>query len=146
MPLKNFLDRDLVACAPETSAETVAQMMRDKDVGAVLVTSHGKPVGIITDRDLTLRCLAEKRNAANTLAESIMSRPVEFVSLEDGIYNVVDKMKKSEVRRIPIVDKAGKAVALLSFDDVFGLLADEVSSLKDAIRTARPKKLSPRAA
>lgn len=146
MPLKNFLDRDLVACAPETSAETVAQMMRDKGVGAVLVITAGKPVGIVTDRDLTIRCLAEKKNAAMTLVETLMSRPVESVTLDEGIYNVVDKMKKSEVRRIPVVDKSGKAVALLSFDDVFGLLADEVSKLKDAIRTERPKKLSPRAA
>lgn len=146
MPLKNFLDRDLIACAPETPIDTVAKMMRDKEVGAVLVVSHGKPVGILTDRDLVLRCLAESLPSATTTAEQLMTRALETVTLNEGIYNVVEKMKKGEVRRIPVVDKSGKAVALLSFDDVFGLLADEVNALKDAIRMRRPTKLTNKAA
>jgi CBS domain-containing protein len=146
VPLKNYLERDLIACSPETPIETVAELMRDNDVGAVLVIANGEPRGILTDRDLVLRCIADKKNAVTTLAGEIMSRPVETVTLNDGIYNVVEKMKLGEVRRIPVVDKAGKAVALLSFEDVFELLANEVNDLKAAIRTRRPTKLTTQAA
>ena len=137
--LSTIIRKELVSCSKSSTIHEVALMMKDKDVGAVLVTDSGKPVGIVTDRDLVLRCIADKADCGSTKIEKAMTATVQTVSEEEGLYNVAEKMKKAGVRRIPIVDKAGKAVALLSFDDVFQLIAEEVNNLKEAVQPKQPK-------
>lgn len=145
MSLKQIVRKELTSCSPTTSIQEVARMMKQKDVGSVLVVENGRPAGIVTDRDLVLRCLAENLECETTAVSEVMTTGIESVSEEDGIYNVVERMKKSGVRRIPVVDRSGRAVALLSFDDVFELIAEEMDGLKEVIRP-RHTKLEGRAA
>lgn len=141
MPLGKIVERDLVLCSPRTPIAELAQIMRDRNVGEVVVAEKGRPKGIVTDRDIVLRCLAEKRDPSETLARDIMSRAVETVTVEDGIYTAAKKMKDAEVRRIPIVDGKGRAVAVLTFDDIFQLMAEEIAFLKEAIQAGHPSRV-----
>jgi len=145
MPLSNILRRELTRCDPSTPLSQVADLMLKNEVGAVLVIDNRKPVGIITDRDLVLRCLAKRLDPDALTAEEIMSRPVESVSENEGIYGVVRKMRNAWVRRVPIVDAQGEAIGLLSFDDIFELIADEMNFLKEVVRP-RETKISTQAA
>lgn len=139
MPLRNILSKELITCKPVTSVRDVAKLMKEKEVGAVLVIEEKRPVGIITDRDLTLRCLAESKDISFMTAENVMSVAVETVSDDDGIYDVIQKMRRAWVRRVPVVNAMGEAVGLLSFDDMFELIADEVGAMKEVIRPREPK-------
>ena len=139
MPLNEIVQREMASCKPSDSVFDVAQIMKDKAVGAVVVLESRKPVGILTDRDLVLRCLTQPMDLSLTTAEEVMSPAVETVLATAGIYDVTKKMKQAWVRRVVIVDEAGDAVAVLSFDDVFDLIAEEITNLKEVIKPLVPK-------
>jgi len=138
MSLTNFLGKKLVSCAPNTSVKQVAKLMKDEDVGCVVVLQDGKLSGIVTDRDLAVRCLADSFDG-NSPVQKVMTKPVLTASVDDGIHDVVEKMKKNEIRRIPVVDKSGKTIGVLSFGDVFGLLSQEFSDLSQTASPSSPK-------
>jgi CBS domain-containing protein len=138
MSLREILRRDLIHCGPSQPIENVAQLMRDNDVGAVVVVKDGKPVGIVTDRDITLRCVADKVERVSPV-EAIMTKQVETVSIDEGIFEVIRVMKRNEVRRVPVVDDTGKAVGLVSFGDVYQLVGQELSDLLAPVSPKQPK-------
>ncbi len=141
MLIKDHLSKVLVTCKPETSIQEVAKLMKNHEVGAVLVTVHRRPVGILTDRDLVVRFLAENRQLLSVTAEDVMSRAVETVSDQGDLSEVIRTMQRASVRRIPVVNTLGEAVGLLSFDDMLDLVADEVAALRDVVRPREPKFL-----
>ena len=139
MPLRNIVKKELISCTPTTSVTDVAKLMKKREVGAVLVIEESRPVGIVTDRDLVIRCLAESKRASSLTAEDVMSGAVETVSDEEGIYDVVQKMRKGCIRRVVVVNDLGEATGLLSFDDVFELIADEMGAMKEVVQPREPK-------
>jgi signal-transduction protein with cAMP-binding, CBS, and nucleotidyltransferase domain len=139
MPLRDIVKQKLVSCRLETPVREVAKIMDAENVGAVLVVNEGKPAGIVTDRDLALRCVARTVEAEALTAEEVMTPSVESVSDDQGIYNAIHSMKNGLVRRIAVVNEAGTVTALLSFDDLFTLIADEIQELRDLVRPADGK-------
>lgn len=128
MPLREIINESLVSCSLDTPICDVADLMKDKDVGAVLITENDRPVGIVTDRDIVLRCVCDELELT-TPVEQIMTKTVESVHIDDGIQDVVRCMKDKKIRRIPVVDDSEKAVGLISFGDIIGLLAKEMGEL-----------------
>lgn len=139
MSLKNLVERELISCQPDTTIRRVAQMMEKENVGAVLITENGKPRGIVTDRDLIIRCLSQAMNCENKPVREVMTTPVDTVNFNSGVYDVIQVMKKNEIRRVPIVDDQGNAVGLLSFGDLFQLLGKEINDLTVAAGPEKPK-------
>lgn len=128
MPLSEYVKKDLISCMPEQSVKEVADLMKKHEIGSVLIVeADGTPSGIITDRDIVLRCVSTGIDASTIHAKNIMSRSVKAVNEGEGLLDVLVCMKEARVRRVPIVDNEGKAVALLSFGDVLELLATELS-------------------
>lgn len=146
MSLKTLLNRSLIYCEPQTPIIEVAEILSEDDVGSVLVIEGGEPVGIITDRDVVIRCVAGGLEPRQSVAEQIMTRGVETVSWNSGIYEVAAKMKDAQVRRVAVVDEGGNAVGLLSFDDVFDLLTEELDNLRAAVQPRMPKLVDQTAA
>ena len=95
MSLRNIIEPKLISCSPDESIQDVAKRMGSEDVGAVLVLEDKKPIGIITDRDIVLRCVVGAKDCTNSTAESVMSRTVVTVDADDGIYDVIQAMKKT---------------------------------------------------
>ena len=139
MPLRNILAKNLITCKPETGVRDVARLMKEKEVGAILVIEQKKPIAIVTDRDLALRCLTDLKDISLMTAEDVMSGGVETVSDDEGIYDVIEKMRRSRVRWVPVVNAVGEAVGILSFDDIFELIAEEVGAMKEVVRPREPK-------
>lgn len=139
MSLTSLLERKLVCCSPETSIQQAAQSMQDKNVGAVLVVTDEKPLGIVTDRDIVLRCVVPGVNCATEPVSKIMTKKLSTATVNDGIYDIIRVMKQNEVRRVPIVDLAGKAVGLLSFGDILQLLGKEFNDLTSSSTSEEPK-------
>jgi len=140
MSLRNLLQTELVSCPAETPIKHVAELMEKSDVGAVLITGAGKPLGIVTDRDIAIRCVAKGLDGNQGIARDIMTKNVQTVSIDDGIMDVVRVMQENEVRRVPVVQEGGIAVGLLSFGDIFELLTKEMVALS-VPATPKEKKI-----
>ena len=102
--------------AAETIA-CVARKMRDEDIGDVVVMADGRVCGIVTDRDVVVRGLAEGRDAIATKVADICSREVVTVSPGDSIDKAVELMREHSIRRLPVL-ASGKPVGIVSIGDL----------------------------
>jgi len=132
MPLRRF-EHGAVTVDTEQTVLVAAQRMRDFRVGCVVVTRDGRAIGILTDRDIVVRVLAEGRSARTTQVGDAMSYLEATVTQEDGIETALAKMREHGVRRLPIVDASGRATGVVTADDLFVLLAREISDLGESI-------------
>jgi predicted transcriptional regulator len=124
--------RNLITCEPDAKVSDVAQLMGNKNVGAVMVMSGDKPRGIITDRDIVLRCIAKNVDVNDCTVEQVMSESVAVVKDTDGIYDCIKQMHDCHCRRMPVVDGQGKAVGIISFGDLLAVLSKEFVTLVEA--------------
>src|SRR5439155_16319925 len=98
-------------CTPETPLDEVAKLMRQHDCGEIPVVDPAEqPVGVITDRDIVCRVIAEGKNPMAYPAEICMSQPVTTVMVDAPLGEVVATMEKHQVRRVPVVDARGRCV------------------------------------
>ena len=127
--------RDVMTTNPETLPESTtvreaAEAMRANDIGdVVVVDDNGKLSGILTDRDIVVRVVAEGRDPRTTRIGDIASRDLTAVSPEDPVDRAVQLMRDKAIRRLPAVDK-GKPVGIVSIGDL-ALDRDPGSALAD---------------
>jgi CBS domain-containing protein len=126
-------ERPIVTAKLDDTAFDVACRMRDQHVGCVVVVRDGRPVGILTDRDLVLRVVAEGLDAQAVLVSSIVTYDAMTVSATDGFETAVRKMREHGIRRLPIVDGEGRVTGIVTADDLVALLSRELSVLGEAI-------------
>jgi CBS domain-containing protein len=104
----------------------MAEMMRKDHLGDLIVVEHRSgeplPIGIVTDRDLVTRVLAMELDATQVTASEIMSRPLVTAYEGEELLVAFERLKKSHVRRIPLLDSGGVLVGIVSMDDIAGLL------------------------
>lgn len=134
MPVEDLATSDVVTVEPDTQVAEVARTLRDENVGSVLVTKSGKAVGILTDRDVALRVVAEDRDGSATTAEDVMSEAPVTVSPGEGFADAARKMQENAVRRLPVVDGEGDVHGIITSDDMTAVLADEQGMLGDVVR------------
>ncbi|KRV50556.1 oxidoreductase [Wenjunlia vitaminophila] len=134
--------RDVMTGAPVTieslaSVTEVARRMRDEDIGAILVVEGEQLQGLVTDRDLVVRCLAEGRDPDQTTVYSVCSGPVVTVQPEDDAAAAVQLMRSNALRRLPVTQD-GHTVGVVSIGDL-AIERDERSALAD-ISAAPPNR------
>ncbi len=122
--------RTLTTDAPVSEA---AKVMRDEDIGDILITRDGELFGILTDRDIVVRVLAENLEPTSTSVEDIASQELVTVSPQDTVDDAVRLMRERSLRRIPVVD-GGKCVGIVSLGDL-AVERDPDSALADISAT-----------
>lgn len=128
----------LVTVEPDTKVGDVSRLMAEKNVGTVLVLTDGKPRGILTDRDIVVRCLAKNIDVEDCSVENVMTESLETCQEDEGVFDAIKKMKKAGVRRIPVVSKKdGKVIGVVSFGDFTRILSKELNVLVEGT-TAEP--------
>ena len=115
--------REVMTPNPRTISGTstvieAARVMRDHDIGDVLVLDGGRLAGILTDRDLVVRGVAEERDPMMTRAGDICSRVITTVQPETGIGEAVRLMREHAIRRLPVLDEDGSVVGIVSLGDL----------------------------
>lgn len=138
---RDIMTRDLVVATRDTTLTQVALMMKQEDTGVIPVVdydvssgdgktntnerkydgrnySRGKLVGLITDRDIAVRAVADGKDCAAIRAEEVMSVDIHTVSPNDRVVDVIHKMGKKQVRRLPVVNENGYLVGMISMADV----------------------------
>jgi CBS domain-containing protein len=106
-----------VTVAPDTPVWEVARVMRDRNIGAVLVVDGGRLRGLVTDRDLTVRILADAQDACVRTVAEACSGNVVCVAPEDDVDRAVQLMRGKALRRLPVVDD-GQPVGIITLGDV----------------------------
>jgi len=95
----------------------------------VVLDEQRRPIGIVTDRDLVVRVIAAGKDPIATPVGKIMTRELKVIDEGGPIESALGIMRGRGVRRVPVVDRKGKLVGILSLDDVLGLLAEEFAQI-----------------
>jgi CBS domain-containing protein len=106
-------------CTPETPLDQVAKLMVQHDCGEIPVIDPAEqPIGVVTDRDIVCRVVAEGKNPMAYTAEICMSQPAVTVAADAPLDEVVATMEKHQIRRVPVVDERGCCTGIISQSDV----------------------------
>jgi CBS domain-containing protein len=145
--LKSLATAVVIVVEPDTKVLAAAQLMRRHHVGALVVVDareKSKPVGILTDRDLVLAVMAEGLDAALFTAGDVMSGNLVTAAPEMDALDAVGLMRTKCLRRLVVVDDAGRLVGIATLEDMLELVAGELSCLAGAVAGARDRELAQR--
>ncbi len=120
------------------SVGNLATVMKEEDVGSVIIEDDHRPVGIVTDRDLVLEVLEPRRDPSEVTAADVMTETPTTVRTDEGILEATAAMYEKGVRRLPIVDDDGEIVGIVTLDDLMVLLTDEMDNLVGVIEWESP--------
>ena len=112
-----IMTKDVTTATRETSIGDVALLMRDGDMGSVPVVENGRLVGIVTDRDIVVRALADGKGPSTAVSET-MTTEIFSVKPGDFVFEAVRMMGDRQVRRIPVVDANGNLAGIIAMADV----------------------------
>lgn len=134
MSMKGFCKTNVVTVTPDISIIEAAALMRDRNVGNVVVVDTqvgaSKPIGLLTDRDIVIDSVASGAKDLDQLkVEDLMTRDPVCARDDEGIYEVALKMRQEAVGRMPIVDEKGHLCGIITSKNILALLNDELTEL-----------------
>jgi CBS domain-containing protein len=141
--IRDLMNRSVVTCESSAKVFDASRLMKLKDVGCVVVQENNHPVGILTDRDIVVRCMATGEDPRTTTVYSIYTKNPSLCKETDGLSECIQKMKAAKVRRLPVVDSSGKLSGIISFGDIVSVLGQELHELSDRshwTKASHPKK------
>lgn len=119
MKVQDVMTSDVTTCGPEDSTSHAAHLMWEHDCGIIpVIDTERHPIGVITDRDVCMAGYTSGRSLAEIRVGEVMSRIVEVCQAEDSLGVAETAMRRRHVRRLPIIDSAGRLVGLLSLSDL----------------------------
>jgi len=131
MPVKS-LAVDPVTTRPDTSVRAVARMLRDEDLGDLIVVEDRKPIGIVTDRDIAL-AVADHEDLEPLSVADIMTRDPITIHEDATAVDLPARMAEGHVRRIPVVDDDGVLVGIATLDDVVATIGEMMKDVATVI-------------
>ena len=138
MSVVSYCRRPACTATPEETLRTAAQRMEKEGVGLLVVTEGERLVGVLTDRDVALHVAAGGRDASSARIADAMTRPPVSVDAEVPIEEALGLMRGGRVRRLPVVDREGGVVGVVSADDLIRLLAREIGGLGEVLVAQLP--------
>ena len=121
MKVKHVMTKDPTCCVASDKAPRAASIMRDENVGSVPVIENEQSqriVGIVTDRDLCMNIIAEGRDPNSVSIEACMTVPVVSCTTADSVQKATELMRENQIRRIPVVDEAGRLAGIVAMADI----------------------------
>ena len=121
MQIREIMTSNPACCTPDSTLPEIARMMRENDCGCIPVVnnlSEMKPVGTVTDRDITIRSLANNQNPMTMKASDIMTPDIATVTPDTSLEECFDVMEDREIRRVVIVDEQGRCCGIVAQADV----------------------------
>lgn len=105
-------------CKVNTSVREIARMMLENDCGQIpVIDDQGRPLGVVTDRDIAVRVIANGGDGTATAGEA-MTTPVKTVRANDELKDCVCMMEEAQIRRVPVVDDSGKLTGIVALADI----------------------------
>ncbi len=139
MSLGNLCRREVVVVDQGTPIKEAVKFMEEKNIGSVIVVGGGKPVGIVTDRDILLRVVNKGLDPEKSSVDDVMTK--EIVTLKEGmgLFEALEQVKGKGIRRFPIVDARGNLKGIMTLDDIIYLLGKEMADVASIIEREGPR-------
>ena len=118
MQVKEIMTRDVRSVGPDATLFEIAELMRDDDIGSVMIAEGDNLLGVVTDRDLVIRALAEHRDVRTVTAREVMSNAVFCCTEDTPVDAVLAEMADEQVRRVPVLNGAHHLVGVVSLGDL----------------------------
>jgi CBS domain-containing protein len=119
MRVRDIMSMNVACCSPETSLPEVARMMVDNDCGEIPVVNASRvPIGVVTDRDITCRAVAEGKNPLLMEAGDCMTAPCVTVTPDTSLEECCETLERNRIRRVPVVDETGACCGMVSQADI----------------------------
>jgi CBS domain-containing protein len=127
--IREVMTADPQTVSSDATLEEAAREMQSDDIGAVLVTDNGGVAGILTDRDIVVRAIAEGRDPSSTKVGDVATRDVQTLAPDSSIDDAIKLVREQNVRRIPVVED-GRPAGIVSIGDL-AIERDTDSALAD---------------
>jgi CBS domain-containing protein len=114
----DVMSRDVKLVSPDENVRHVAQMMREADTGVLPVAEGDRLVGMLTDRDVAVRLVAEGRDPGQTKVRDVMTSDVRYVFEDEDLEHVAENMAEQRVRRLPVMNRQKRVVGVVSLGDI----------------------------
>jgi CBS domain-containing protein len=141
LKIQDVMIREVITLDENATVKEAAQIMNKFEIGSLIVVSKGKAVGIVTERDLLKRVVAEARDAEKTKVKGIMTTPLVVVEPSMDLEKAVRQMFQMKIKKLPVVD-GKRLVGLVSLTDIARFHPPMIKLLKQlAVRQAAPKSI-----
>jgi CBS domain-containing protein len=127
MKVKEMMHKGAEYVAPNAKLQVIAKKMRDYDVGSIPVCEGGKIVGMVTDRDIAVRALANGKDVSKLEAKDVMSKDVVFCRDNEEAEDAIRIMEDNRIRRLPVLNDAKRLVGMVSLGDISHALSQELT-------------------
>jgi predicted transcriptional regulator len=129
------MTKEITSLPENATVLDAAKYMTDMNVGSVIITDgKNKPVGILTDRDIVTKVIANEKEPKSVRVKDIMTSPVTTINVEKDIIDATRLMAEHWIRRLPVVDQTGKVVGVMSLDDILIFLGQEIQNIANALK------------
>jgi CBS domain-containing protein len=118
MQIKDVMTKDVSFVEPSTPIREIARRMREGDIGSTPVVEHDRLIGMVTDRDIVVRIVAEGANVETATARDAMSPGIFYCFDDDTVEAVLDNMGDNQIRRLPVVNHDKQLVGVVSLGDL----------------------------
>jgi CBS domain-containing protein len=134
--VKDIMTRDIVSVRSNSSAEDAARVMKEKNVGTVLVIDGNEFKGLVTDRAIVTRVIGDAKDAKNVQINHIMTKDVVTCDEESDVMDAARKLGEKKIRRCPVINDRRELVGVLSMADVAHEMRPTLDSIFDELSKA----------
>ena len=131
--LDKVCTKPVVTASAQMTVSQAARAMRSKNVGALVVVNAGRPIGMLTDRDIAVDVVARGMDPDSMRVGDVMRKKPLTIRQELGLLDAARAFAKSGVRRLPVVDKRGALIGVIAIDDIMILLGNEMGYVAGAL-------------
>ncbi|WP_332692921.1 CBS domain-containing protein [Devosia sp.] len=118
MQVREAMHTGVTWVGPHTSINELARKMRDEDIGAIPIGENDRLIGMVTDRDIALRGLADGRDTQALTARDVMTSPIIYCRTDEEIGDAVRIMEDKAIRRLPVINEQKRLVGMLALGDI----------------------------
>lgn len=132
--------KPVVTTSAQMTVAQAARTMRSKNVGALVVANAGRPIGMLTDRDIAIEVVAQGMDPESVRVADVMHKKPITIHQDLGILDAAKVFAKTGVRRLPVVDKGGVLVGVITIDDLLMLLGNEIGYVAGGLSAGLRRK------
>ncbi len=133
MTVKDAMTQPVQCCSPDTNLAAAVALMWSNDCGALPVVEAGRLAGIITDRDICIALGTRGLPAQELAVRDVETTPVQTCSTQDSLHHALQLMRQAQVRRLPVVDPAGRLSGIITLSDI--AIRDEKTTRGEVVST-----------
>jgi CBS domain-containing protein len=131
--LDKICTKPVITASAQMTVYEAARAMRSKNVGALVVVNAGRPIGMLTDRDIAVDVVARGMDPHSVRIRDVMRKKPLTIRQELGLLDAARAFAKSGIRRLPVVDKGGVLIGVIAIDDIMILLGNEMGYVAGAL-------------